>query len=511
MKTFFLPVFLLIFFISFFRLGSVTLFDVDEAVFAQATKEMVNNKNFITPTYNGENRYDKPILFYWLMAITYKIFGINEFAARLPSAIAGFILCIFLFLFLRRYDKQISTYSIFFFSFTPYFLVYSHAAVTDMVLTLFVTLSLLSFYLFIYSDKRYIYGFYAFSALAFLTKGLIGILFPFTIGIIYLILKNGLKGLAQIVDLKAFLLFMLIAFPWYIAQIFINGTEFLQAFFLKHHFRRYTDVISGHSGPIYYYLLVIIIGMFPWIAFMPQAMLAIFNKSLHREPLRSLTLFAFIWFIFIFLFFSFSKTKLPNYILPAIPAISIIISAGITEEEYKLRRFSWLLLAIMASLLAIAFMISEGYMVKFGISDIYWMRWIVFIMVAMALLSIYGLLVKKLDPLVLLIPVFVFLMILSLKALPSVNQYLQGTLYKYSIYARGKLNPEEKIIMYRINAPSVVFYSERKAVYTGDIEGVLANVKGRLLIARSRDRDFLKAHGFQLLEDDGRYALFQRK
>ncbi|HXX81667.1 MAG TPA: hypothetical protein VEI46_08955, partial [Thermodesulfovibrionales bacterium] len=71
-----LPVAAIVLFISFFRLGSVALFDVDEAVFSEATKEMVERSDWITPTYNGENRYDKPILFYWLMAASYKTFGI---------------------------------------------------------------------------------------------------------------------------------------------------------------------------------------------------------------------------------------------------------------------------------------------------------------------------------------------------------------------------------------------------------------------------------------------------
>ena len=88
--------------LSFFRLGSVTLFDVDEAVFAQATKEMIESNNWLTPTYNGINRYDKPILFYWLMAASYQVFGVNEFGARVPSAIASCILALSLFFFAKH-------------------------------------------------------------------------------------------------------------------------------------------------------------------------------------------------------------------------------------------------------------------------------------------------------------------------------------------------------------------------------------------------------------------------
>ncbi len=97
MSRFLLPILLLAIFVSFFRLGSVTLFDVDEAVFSQATKEMVESGNWMTPTYNGEKRYDKPILFYWLMAASYNILGINEFGARFPSAVAACVLICALF------------------------------------------------------------------------------------------------------------------------------------------------------------------------------------------------------------------------------------------------------------------------------------------------------------------------------------------------------------------------------------------------------------------------------
>jgi 4-amino-4-deoxy-L-arabinose transferase-like glycosyltransferase len=103
MKKYLFLIILIAVFISFFRLGSVTLFDVDEAVFAQATKEMIENADWITPTYNGENRYDKPILFYWLMAASYKVFGINEFAARFPSALSGVLLVLSVFLFVGHF------------------------------------------------------------------------------------------------------------------------------------------------------------------------------------------------------------------------------------------------------------------------------------------------------------------------------------------------------------------------------------------------------------------------
>lgn len=126
----------LVLFISFFRLGALTLFDVDEAVFAEATKEMVQSGDWITPTYNGENRYDKPIFFYWLMAASYKVFGVGEFGARFPSAFLGFMLCAAVYFSVRHAQgERNALYAVVALSLSIFFVAYSHAAVTDMTLT----------------------------------------------------------------------------------------------------------------------------------------------------------------------------------------------------------------------------------------------------------------------------------------------------------------------------------------------------------------------------------------
>ncbi len=371
-------------FISCFRLGSVTLFDVDEAVFAQATKEMVESGDWITPTYNGVNRYDKPIFFYWLMAASYKVFGINEFAARFPSALSGILLCVSLFLFAVQFGSaERAFYASVSFLISVYFFMYSHAAVTDMVLSLFITLSLFSFFLSLKKNRLFIYGFYLFSAFAFLTKGLIGIVFPFGIAILYLLATERIRGLRKVFHFKASLLFIVLALPWYAAEYMINGNEFVQQFFIKHHFARYAGVISGHKGPIYYYIPVILAGLFPWIAFLPAGIIAVAVKIKSRRADKDIRtvhddpgLFLLIWFGFIFLFFSFSTTKLPNYILPAIPAVSMLISMGMCREEdssdweWALRisgrknRYAEIFIIVASFVIGTAFIFSKAYIEK---------------------------------------------------------------------------------------------------------------------------------------------------
>lgn len=513
-----LPVIAITIFMSFFRLGSVTLFDVDEAVFAEATKEMIKDGNYITPAYNGENRYDKPILFYWLMAASYKIFGINEFAARFPSALAGLILCLTVFLFLKQVIPQPSAglqpfYAVLSLAISIYFFTYSHAAVTDMTLTLFITLSLFSFYLSLEKDRRYIYGLYIFSALAFLTKGLIGIIFPFGIAMIYIFVKDGLKGTRKLFDLKACIAFLIIALPWYIAQILINGDEFIQAFFIKHHFKRYTGVISGHRGPIFYYIPVLIVGLFPWIAFLPTGIRNVFKKNSELQAHNSkLNLFAFIWFAFIFGFFSFSTTKLPNYILPAIPALLILIASGMSQQDERWRRYSYGFIAVVSVLAGIAFIISKRYLIKLGIHDAYWIILVALLFLLMSFTAFYAIFSRKTIYGLLSVLMITFLSVLSVKALPVANNYLQGELYRYSLYAKERLRDDEMIITFGINNPSIVFYSDHRVINVRNkTELTLFINSARLAIAKTKDIEVFRDMGFNLLERDNRYAILERE
>ncbi len=503
--------------LSFFRLGFVKLFDVDEAVFSAATKEMVQSGNFITPTYNGENRYDKPILFYWLMAASYEAFGTNNFAARFPSALAAVCLALALFLFVRQsHGEKRAFYASLSFVLSIYFLIYSRSAVTDMSLTLFISVSLFSFYLSMayrsvapVKASRYLCGFYAFSALAFLTKGLIGIVFPFSIALIYLYAVEGKRGLRNIISVKGIVIFLILSVPWYAAQISINGQEFIDQFFIKHHFKRFAGVISGHSGPVYYYIPVLLLGLFPWVAFLPSGIRAVF-----REKDR-LNLFAFIWAAFVVVFFSLSVTKLPNYILPAVPAAVILIASGMNEGEKARGRFAYLFMALLAAALGCGLVLSRPYLIRYGIPEDGGTIIAGAVMAALILADLYAVISnKRLYP-VLFCLTGLLLSVMLVKALPDAGEYLQGTLYRYSLYAKEKLPPDERIITYGLNKPSVVFYSGHKIIHAGsedELKALMDTTRHHaLVIAKTKDSRKIEALGFNVLEMDSRYALFEKK
>jgi 4-amino-4-deoxy-L-arabinose transferase-like glycosyltransferase len=540
LQSYYLPVLVAVFlFLSFYRLASVTLFDVDEAVFAEATKEMVNDGNWITPTYNGVNRYDKPILFYWLMAASYKAFGINEFGARFPSALAGLLLCLAVFLFGRRVgDARTGIYASGVMALSLFYFVYSHAAVTDMALTLFITLSLFSLFLSRAAraggrpgEDLYLYGFYLFSALAFLTKGLIGIVFPFAIAIVYMYSRERMRGVRRVFSLKGFVLFFIVSAPWYGAELAVNGREFIRLFIIKHHFMRYTGVISGHRGPIFYYIPVLIIGLFPWIVFLPGGIRNALKGP--RNPLaaptggpgpaeaasgndlyRSAMLLAFLWFAFIFVFFSFSTTKLPNYVLPAVPAACLLIASGLSERWGSWKRYEYVFLACLSILLGVAFVISRRYLSRLGIDETGWVLIVSAVLIAMAGAASYMAIAKKEPRGVLAALMLAFLLLLSVDALPLASGYMQGALHKFSLYAKESLPPGEKVIVYRINNPSIVFYSGHEVQEVGD-PGELAPLvrKGRklLVIAKTKDLGSLKNTGLSVKEETGNYALLVAK
>lgn len=501
--------------LAFFKLGSVTLFDVDEAVFSQATKEMVQNNEWTTPTYNGANRYDKPIFFYWLMIMSYKLFGVSEFGARFPSAVTGILLALTLFMMTKKItsDDDIAFYAGTAFIFSLYFFAYSHAAVVDMTLALFISLSLLCFYCSVQessvSKERslgYHYAFHVFAAIAFLTKGLIGIIFPFGIAIVYMLITEGFKGIGRVFSFRGTLLFLMTGAPWYLSQLAINGQEFIDQFFIKHHFKRYAEANSGHSGAFYYYIPVLAAGIFPWIAFLPAGIKKACNKK------ESFALFALVWFAFVFVFFSVSSTKLPNYIFPSVPAAAILTAYGIRSAEGR-RKFEHIFISVAAAAAGIAFLSLPKYIPGIAAPDISWTYAASAAMIALAAYTLYAFFKNREASIQTAVLTGLFIVIIAANALPLASKHLQGTLHSYSIYAREHTSINQKIIAYNINKPSIVFYSDRMVAQIGDtktLHSYLQNKKNALAITGSKNRAVMEGAGLRLLRDDGQYALFEK-
>lgn len=322
--------------IMFSNLGGIPLLDPDEPVYAETPKEMFAFNEFVSPRIYGEYWYDKPPMYYWLVAGSYKIFGVTEFAARFPSALLAVACTLAVYFFGRRLlNERAGLAGALVLATSIEFFYLGKAAVTDMTLLFCLTVSLLSFL-----EKRY-YLAYIFAALATLTKGPIGLIFPGTIILFYLLATRNWSQLKTMKIPSGLLVYALVAFPWYIMMYQIHGSAFIETFLGFHNVTRFTSPEHPDLVVWYYYIPVLLLGFFPWTSIMLQSMWASLTKG--RQDF-SVLVFLNIWAIFIFLFFSISKTKLVSYILPMFPPLAMIVGWYIDHlwtMRQQRRAYSW--------------------------------------------------------------------------------------------------------------------------------------------------------------------------
>lgn len=305
-------------FIMLFNLGSLPLLDPDEPVYAETPKEMLRHSDFVSPRIYGEFWYDKPPMYYWLVAASFKLFGVNEFAARLPSAILAVLCGLYVYYAgCRLFGPRAGLAGALALVTSIEFFYLGKAAVTDMTLCFFLTVGLLS-----YLEKRY-YLLYVCAGLATVTKGPVGFLFPGAIIFIHLALTRSFSLLRTMKIPAGIVIFIITAVPWYGAMYAIHGNAFVETFLGFHNLIRFTSPEHPEGLLWYYFIPVLIIGFLPWTALLGQALWAAVTDSSRRHA-RHL-LFLIIWAGFIFLFFSLSRTKLVSYILPLYPPLAMIV------------------------------------------------------------------------------------------------------------------------------------------------------------------------------------------
>lgn len=332
--------------IIFFNLGGVPLLDPDEPVYAQTPKEMFIYNEFVSPRIFGEYWYDKPPMYYWLVAGSYKLFGITEFATRFPSAILGVASALVVYLAGRRlFNERAGMIGALVLTTSIEFFYLGKAAVTDMTLLLCLTVALLSFI-----EKRY-YLAYIFAGLATLTKGPIGLLFPGAIVFSYIALSRNWSYLKTMKIPSGLVVYALVAFPWYIIMYQLHGNAFIDTFLGFHNITRFTSPEHPEGVLWYYYIPVLMLGFFPWTGIMLQSIWASLRKS--KEDF-SILLFLNLWALVIFVFFSISQTKLISYILPMYPPLAMVVGWYIDQlwtKRHETRIYSWGILSGTLSIL----------------------------------------------------------------------------------------------------------------------------------------------------------------
>lgn len=325
-------------FIILFGIGGTPLLDPDEPVYAETAREMLQTGDFLSPRIFGNFWYDKPPMYYWLVAAAQFIFGDGEFAARFPAALMACATSVMLYLGgTKLFNERAGFWSAMILTSCVQFFYLGKAAVTDTTLLFFMTGALLSFI-----HKRY-WLMYVCMALATVTKGPIGIVFPGTIIFLYLLFMGQLRDILRMHVIRGLLLYFLIAAPWYYAMYTVHGMEFINTFLGFHNITRFTTAEHANRVTFWYYFPVIILGLFPWTGMLIQSVKASIQDS-RIDDMRNL-MFLHVWWVFVLLFFTICKTKLVSYILPMFPALALIIGWNISRMLVKLRSnttfYSW--------------------------------------------------------------------------------------------------------------------------------------------------------------------------
>jgi len=334
---------------TFTYLGHLPLLDPDEPVYAETALEMLHNQDFISPRIYGDFWYDKPPMYYWLVAGAFKIFGVGEFAARVPSAVLATAGAILMYLSGRKlFNERAGLIAALILASSLEYFYLSKAAVTDMTLTFFLTGALLAFL----HKKNYL--FYSCAALAVVTKGPIGVFFCGAIVGLYLLLTGSLGQLRHMKLFSGGLLFTALAAPWYLMMYHVHGMEFINTFLGFHNVTRFLQPEHPEGTLWYFYIPVLVIGFFPWTTFMLQAFLT-GRQAVGNE--RNQLLFLGLWASVVFLFFTMSQTKLVSYILPMYPPLALLVGwyfdKAWTEKRSSVLKWSAAIFAIVVLVLEV--------------------------------------------------------------------------------------------------------------------------------------------------------------
>lgn len=384
----------------FVGIGSYPLMDVDETRYAVMARDLVQSFDWNFLQLNMTPFLEKPPLYFWLVGLSIKAFGqFTPFAVRFPIAIlASFIVFFTYYVGKRVISRKFGTISALVLLSSIFFLILSHVAIIDMVLTVFMTsaiyCALLTHFCNEKNKKFYWLYFYAFIGLGFLAKGILALAIPVTVVFIYNFISKTAKDMFKPINLlPGLILFMIVTTPWHLVMYKAYGFQFVKEYFLMHHFARFLNSESiGRDRPFLYFVPVFLLGFMPWtfvfISFLCDGFKKLSDKFKNAKGKviekfgslfevnnneQKLVLFSSIYFVVIFLVFSTSSTKLPTYILPLFPAASLLTGyywwiADEKQEHQKAIYNSTLILAVLFVLSALAASLSF-YFLPFEIQD----------------------------------------------------------------------------------------------------------------------------------------------
>ena len=340
-KRVYLLLFAIIIAFYLYGLGKLPLVGPDEPRYVQVAREMFLSGDLITPTLGHHTWFEKPALLYWMIAGAFKIFGVNEWAARLGPALCGLLTIAAMWYVGRELDREeprgFAFWSVVVMASCLGLIVFSRAASFDVVITMTTTWALAFFLLHelpAARNKRLLLaGFYAFVGLSLLAKGLVGIVIPFGVAGLYYLLRRAWPSRAVWLSLFwGVPLALAVSAIWYGPVIARHGWTFIDEFFIQHHFARYMSNKYHHPQPISFYPVIVLMLALPWAPYLIVSLAKVRRWTWRGgDSLSIVRIFSLAWLLLPIVFFSFSGSKLPGYVLPVLPAVTLLVSDRLTR------------------------------------------------------------------------------------------------------------------------------------------------------------------------------------
>ncbi|RJG06320.1 glycosyltransferase family 39 protein [Noviherbaspirillum cavernae] len=330
--------FLLFCIVWFYGLGARTLIPSDEGRYAEMGREMAATGDWITLRLNGIKYFEKPPLQTWMNALTFKVFGLGEWQARLWTGLCGLLGIVLV----AHTGRRLFGERIGFFAGTVLATCFMWAGLghfnsLDMGLAGMMTIALCSLLIAQRDDatarerRNWMLLCWAGMALSALSKGLIGIVLPGAALVLYTLISRDWAIWKRLHFGAGLLVFFAITTPWFVL-ISLKNPEFPHFFFIHEHFQRFTSKVHHREGPWHYFIPFLLLGIFPWLGVLAQSLWHGRRDSSQTFQPKTMLL---VWSVFIFFFFSISGSKLPAYILPIFPALALLVACYLDKASFK--------------------------------------------------------------------------------------------------------------------------------------------------------------------------------
>jgi 4-amino-4-deoxy-L-arabinose transferase-like glycosyltransferase len=341
----------------FVPLGWRHLLPSDEGRYAEMAREMFVTGDWITPRYNGYKYFEKPPLQTWANALTFAWFGLGEWQARLYTALTGFAGVLLIgFTGARVFNAATGVFAAIVLACSPYWYLMGHFNTLDMALSFWMELSLCALLLAQRPDlptravRGWMWMCWAAMALAVLSKGLVGIILPGAVLVLYTLVARDWAIWRRLYLVSGLIVFFAIVTPWFVL-VQQRNPEFFNFFFVVQQFRRYLTPEQNRPGAFYYFVPVILVGFLPWLSVSVQSMRRALQTPRQANGFAPIVMLL-VWSAFIFLFFSASHSKLLSYTLPIAPALALVIGMYlplVTKAQFHRHLTGYALFLVVAA------------------------------------------------------------------------------------------------------------------------------------------------------------------